>query len=111
MHRVAHLAGFLIVLACSGPGSDGSQVPWDASMKKELLDRVAKDQAARDRMVSAMRAGGGAPDSATIAEISAVDSENTAWLEDMVARHGWPDSSTIGKDGASAAFLLVQHAD
>lgn len=57
-----------------------------------------------------MRAGGG-PDSATIADLSAVDSANTAWLQEMVVRHGWPDSATVGADGASAAFLLVQHAD
>lgn len=79
-------------------------------MKSELLERLAADQAARDRMITAMRAGG-PPDSAILADLAAVDSSNTAWLQEMVARFGWPDSAMVGADGASAAFLLVQHAD
>lgn len=101
----------VLVLACAEPEADSAEPSsWDASMKRELLDRVAADQAARERMVSAMRAEG-APDFATIADLLAIDSANTAWLQRMVVRHGWPDSATVGGDGASAAFLLVQHAD
>lgn len=95
-------------LACAGP--EDTDARWDASMKRELLDRVAADQAAREQMVSAMRAGS-APDPATVADLAAADSANTAWLQEMVARHGWPDRGRVGDDGASAAFLLVQHAD
>ena len=100
----------VLVLACAEPKANSVELSWDASMKTELLDRVAADQAARERMVSAMRAGG-APDSATMADLLATDSANTAWLQVMLVRHGWPDSAMVGGDGASAAFLLVQHAD
>lgn len=110
MHRVASLIMLALVMACAGSGADTAAASWDAALKAELLQRVAADQAARERMVTAMRAGS-APDSATMARLSAVDSANTAWLQSMVERHGWPDRATVGDDGASAAFLLVQHAD
>ena len=39
------------------------------------------------------------------------DEANTAWLKDVVAEHGWPRRSVVGEGAASAAWLLVQHAD
>jgi len=39
------------------------------------------------------------------------DSENTAWLKQVVENRGWPTRALVGNDGASAAWLLVQHAD
>jgi len=99
----------LSMAACAGQDA-ARRSSWDADMKRELLDRVAADQSVRERMVTAMRAGV-TPDSATIAALSAVDSANTAWLRDQIDQHGWPDSSVVGGDAASAMFLLVQHAD
>ena len=32
-------------------------------------------------------------------------------LGEIVERHGWPTFTLVGKDGAKAAWLLVQHAD
>ncbi len=102
---------FVVALAaCAGPVADKAETPWDADMKRELLRRVAADQAAREQLIASMRTST-TPDSATIAKLSAVDTANTAWLRGMVEQHGWPDRSVIGDDGASAAFLLVQHAD
>jgi len=49
-------------------------------------------------------------DSSLLARIDAVDSANTAWLESIVASHGWPAQTTVGQEAASGAFLLVQHA-
>jgi len=40
-----------------------------------------------------------------------IDTENTKRLGEIVERHGWPTSTLVGKDGANAAWLLVQHAD
>ena len=45
------------------------------------------------------------------AKAESVDSENTAWLKAIAEKHGWPTITLVGKDGASAAWLLVQHAD
>lgn len=32
-------------------------------------------------------------------------------MQAIVAAHGWPGRSLVGADGATAAWLLVQHAD
>jgi len=32
-------------------------------------------------------------------------------LKEIVAEHGWPTSELVGADGASAAWLIAQHAD
>ena len=40
-----------------------------------------------------------------------IDTENTERLGEIVERHGWPTNTLVGKDGAQAAWLLVQHAD
>ena len=40
-----------------------------------------------------------------------VDRRNTAAMKDIIARHGWPTMSLVGPDGATNAWLLVQHAD
>lgn len=99
----------LSMAACAGQDAARSS-SWDADMKRELLDRVAADQAVRERITAAMRAGA-TPDSATIAALTTVDSTNTVWLRDKIDRYGWPDSSVVGSESASAMFLLVQHAD
>ena len=41
----------------------------------------------------------------------AINAENTEWLADIVAVHGWPGRSLVGIGGADAAWLLAQHAD
>ena len=45
------------------------------------------------------------------AAMERVDSENTQRLEEIIDRYGWPTHALVGKDGANAAWLLVQHAD
>lgn len=79
-------------------------------MRSELLRRAAADQSVREQLTRALQAGN-QPDSSVIANMLAVDSANTAWLRDAVERRGWPGRSSVGDDGAAAAFLLVQHSD
>ncbi|MEN1678774.1 MAG: DUF6624 domain-containing protein [Planctomycetota bacterium] len=43
--------------------------------------------------------------------LAEVDAENTRWMKGVIADHGWPTPKLVGKDGAAAAWLLVQHAD
>jgi hypothetical protein len=71
--------------------------PIQPELRAELLRRMEADQAARKALdASAMRA---------------VDAENLPWLKQVIADVGWPGISVVGKDGAHAAWLLVQHAD
>lgn len=46
-----------------------------------------------------------------IAAASRSDAANTEWLKARVAENGWPTISEVGEKGASAAWLLTQHAD
>lgn len=43
--------------------------------------------------------------------LNEIDVENTAWMKAVIKEHGWPTADMVGKDGAAAAWLLVQHAD
>lgn len=43
-------------------------------------------------------------------EMQAVHEENAAMLDDIIKKHGWPTSDLVGKEGADAAWLIVQHA-
>jgi hypothetical protein len=45
------------------------------------------------------------------AEWARVDQENTRWLGELLATRGWPGETLVGRDGATAAWLLAQHAD
>ncbi len=42
--------------------------------------------------------------------MEAVHLDNARQLRELIATHGWPTESTVGKDGAEAAWLVVQHA-
>jgi hypothetical protein len=66
-------------------------------LRAELLRRMERDQAARQ-----------ADDPEAFGQ---VDAENLPWLKKVITEIGWPGRSIVGDDGASAAWLLVQHAD
>jgi hypothetical protein len=107
------LIGISIVL-CGGcvarslRGSRDTRI--DATLRSELLQRVSNDQAARAPLAAALQRGA-MPDSSMIALLGEVDANNQGWIAQILAQRGWPGRSTVGADGADAAFLLVQHAD
>jgi hypothetical protein len=70
-------------------------------LAEELHRRAEKDKAARYLAL----------ESRDDTEMCRIDAENTAWLERVVAEHGWPGTSIVGERGAEAAWLLAQHAD
>ncbi|HEL3158263.1 TPA: hypothetical protein UMF67_001990 [Stenotrophomonas maltophilia] len=76
----------------------------DAPLRKELLERAARDQAAQH---VAIDAGGGN----AFKGVASVAQANADWLKTMIADKGWPTYSRVGHDGAKAAWLIVQHAD
>lgn len=45
-----------------------------------------------------------------VGKLEATDKKNRDWLKEIVDKHGWPGKSLVGKDGAHAAWLVVQHA-
>ena len=69
----------------------------DQALHDELMGMQAEDQKARKaRDLQAMRT---------------VDEKNTARLKEIIAKGGWPLVSQAGPDGASAAWIIAQHAD
>jgi len=80
--------------------------PADAKLQHELLARVAEDQQARAAMVASQM-----KDPKASAAMKAVDTRNTAWMKTVIAAHGWPGVTLVGRTAAQGAWLLVQHAD
>lgn len=109
MTPLVYVALSLVALGC-GAHDRPALTPWDDALRVELLRRVAADQEARERFVAALQAGT-APDTGLFIELKTIDSSNALWLQEAVARHGWPEHDVVGEEGARAAFLLVQHAD
>ncbi len=110
MHRrviISTLAGSLWLWTPANPLL--GQAPSNPPLRRELLVRLATDQAVRDTLAQFFQSGR-SPDSAFVARMSAVDAANTSWIKGVIVQCGWPGRSLVGTDGANAAFLLVQHA-
>ncbi|MFF4903150.1 DUF6624 domain-containing protein [Streptomyces sp. NPDC001068] len=67
----------------------------------ELHLRAERDQAAR-RLAVTSRDG---------RELRRIDTDNTAWLKQVISECGWPGVALVGERGADAAWLIAQHAD
>jgi hypothetical protein len=78
----------------------------EAELRAELLRRRDREQQARVAYLDA-RDRGEDPD---WAPVHAIDEDNLAFLIEMIGRHGWLGSDLVGTDGASACWLMVQHA-
>ncbi len=120
----------VLVLGLSGllAFADDATKPMPAKnpeLQRELLQRVKADQSARDAWVRLMKENGLNDDpnievgrkkeqtelENVTARVKAIDGDNTKWLKGVVEKHGWPSITLAGRDGADAAWLLVQHAD
>jgi len=97
----------------------------DDALRRELLSMTEEDQKARMEMMREL-ADAGTPIGSHIdthdptyvatmkkvsTKLAVVDGKNRAQLKEIVELHGWPSISLVGKDGAQAAWMLVQHAD
>lgn len=74
-------------------------------LREELLRRRELDQAPMRKMI------GKAFDPELQEQFDAAVRENTEWLRGVIHRQGWPGQSSVGEEGAEAAWLLAQHAD
>lgn len=102
------LAAALALSAASCAGTEHARSPepdWSA-VRAELARRVEVDQELRRAATSSETMS---PE--LVDRVVAVDADNTAWMRELVARHGWPTVPRVGAEGAGNAWLLVQHAD
>lgn len=70
-------------------------------LRSELLGMQARDQQVR----------GGGWSQEEVQRMLQVDAEHLPRIKQIVAEHGFPGQELVGRDGAAAAWLLVQHAD
>jgi len=76
----------------------------EPAVRDELLALEREDQTARANVQNL------ADPLAVAQTLDDLDAKTTARMKDIVARHGWPGKSLVGRDGAHAAWLLVQHS-
>lgn len=95
---------FLFLVAVSGAASALDCNP--GKLKTELLQRKEADQNARHALLSATSQTRDLIDKAL-----QIDADNTKFMRSVVETCGWPTVSTVGEDGAQAAWLITQHAD
>jgi hypothetical protein len=100
-HSSAALVG---LAACAGDPA-AIRLP---ELRAELLERKTRDQEVRPKNLLEL-----SPEAQreVAQRAAAVDAENTARMRAIVEQYGWPTKAMVGSDGASAAWLLVQHAD
>lgn len=96
----------LVVAACGRP-KHAARI--DSTLQRELLARLAVDQAIRDTVSQVLQAAGRF-DTSLLRRMWEVDTPNSNWLKGVIAERGWPGRSLVGDEGAQAAFLIVQHA-
>jgi hypothetical protein len=103
---------------------DNEPAVREPALRKELLVIEKVDQEARGAFYKSLREKGislGEVQSITdpaqmkvlfeqAGKMEAIDKKNRDRLKEIVDEHGWPGRSLVGKDGAHAAWLVVQHA-
>jgi hypothetical protein len=78
----------------------------DSSLRSELVRLGHEDQASREGFGVAVARN----DTAYVLQLVASDSARTERLREIVRTRGWPGRSLVGKDGAEAAWLILQHS-
>lgn len=99
---------FVLLLSSAQAQEAGNPSVKEPALRRELLERVKQDQSIRNELISK---GVQNPDKAILARMHAIGTVNTERMRAIVSQYGWPDPELVGRDGAEAAFLLVQHAD
>jgi hypothetical protein len=111
MRKISHITNlcFVLLLLCNTQAQEvGTPPVKEPALRSELLKRVEQDQAIRNELISK---GARNPDKAILARMQAIDTANTERMRTIIRQHKWPGPELVGRDGAEAAFLLVQHAD
>lgn len=85
--------------------SDGRSAILEPALLEDLKLRVERDQAARKRWLVDQG------NSELANAVDSIDTENVAWLRNLVATKGFPTAAQVGKQGVHLAWVLLQHAD
>lgn len=115
---VIGLAGVLPGWAGNGSTNNtASQPQINASLRDELLRLGVDDQKYRAilqaRVVESQSTNSKPPaeNVALIKKQLELDHRNIKRLEEIIHQFGWPGKSLVGQEAASAAFMILQHAE
>ncbi len=125
---IAAIAVCLVALAALADEPAKPAKVEKPELRNELLSRMKTDQDARMAFIEWMKNHGTSDDfdprtgegldpapkaefEKLLADMEKADRENIGWLKELVEKSSWPTISLVGRDGALAAWLLVQHAD
>ncbi|OZC02327.1 DUF6624 domain-containing protein [Rubricoccus marinus] len=104
----------LVASGCARTPAFEAPTPEAAATRAALLDLRERDQEPRNRYVALLKRYDYAPPEdlrePLAREILHGDSLNQIALDALVDARGWPLMSEVGWRGASAAYLVVQHA-
>ena len=91
--------------------ADARQAAINEPLRQELLAMAEKDQAIRQAYGAAVQEHGhNAPQADSLRTVmTTIDQAHEARLKEMVATHGWPKRRLVSRDGAHAAWLVLQH--
>jgi hypothetical protein len=78
----------------------------DAALRRELITMGGQDQAIRANLT-----GEKMQDTAFMLRMLREDSVRTRRMREILRTKGWPGRSMVGREGAEAAWLIVQHSD
>jgi hypothetical protein len=77
----------------------------DPQLLSELQRRVDRDQEARRSWLRS------ASDRELANRVDEIDSENVAWLRNLIDGAGFPTATDVGEVGVHLGWILLQHAD
>ena len=102
----------IVIIACRTsviPPRAETSIPRtqiDTVLRAELLRLGAEDQEGRGDVAALVTRN----DTASLFRMLKADSARTRRLKEIVASHGWLTPALVGKDGAGAAWLILQHS-
>jgi len=81
------------------PSAGAEPLPADRleEIREQLAERHERDQQVREPPLDGKK-------------MMAVDTDNTAYLRELVQQVGWIEPERFGEEAANAAFLIVQHS-
>lgn len=73
-------------------------MPINKKLTEQLVSMMNIDQAIRKELNKIAR------------RMSTMDRKHTGTMKKIIEKYGWPGTSLVGKNGAKASWLLIQHA-
>jgi hypothetical protein len=90
---------------CSGGSSFGLSFIKDRQLFNEMERMVEEDRAMHARV-----AAEGSLFDGSYVRLDELHRRNADRLKAIIAKHGWPGRSLVGEEGATYAWMIVQHA-